>query len=131
MLLGGRSVSPPHAGYLDAWPVGLRFIAKGNFCVSENGGLFLVEDQSYSPKLILRLCPRQRIVYSDGIVMTAQLPSVIAARRMTYAKKLMQRRHAVKARRARERAMSRALILASICALAVLLMFGLFLPNAN
>lgn len=63
--------------------------------------------------------------------MTAQLPSAIAVRRTTYAKKLMRKRQAVKARRARKRAMSRALVLTSICALVVLLIVGFFLPSAN
>ena len=110
-------------------PVGLRFIGRGNFCVSENGGLFLVENQFTIINPTTLPPPTDRLL--GGIVMTTQLPSVIAARRTTYAKKLMQRRHAVKARRARERVMGRAIILASTCALAALLMFGLFLPSAN
>jgi hypothetical protein len=55
---GGRPVRPAHPGYLDS-----PFVAKGELCARGNGGLCLVEDQSCSLYLILRLCLRQRIVY--------------------------------------------------------------------
>jgi hypothetical protein len=73
--------------------------------------------------------PTDRLPEQD--CMTAQLPSRIAARRMAYAKRLMQRRYAVKVRRVRELAMGHAVAFVSICALAVLLLFGLFLASAN
>jgi hypothetical protein len=65
------------------------------------------------------------------VLMTTQLPSLIGARRMAYAKKLVQMRQAVNARRARERAKDRMVALTSICTLALLLTFGLFLASAN
>ena len=62
--------------------------------------------------------------------MIKPLPSLIATRRIAYAKKLVQRRQAAKARRVRERAKAHTLAFVSICALALLLTLGLFLASA-
>ena len=78
---------------------------------------------------------RRFTVYRDKkpwtALMTAQLPSLIAARRMAYAKKLMQRRQAVKAHERENARRVACLSWLSICALTLLLMFGLFLASAN